>query len=320
MTETSWAQQEINRFFSSRKSPSQMQCDKIAHSISGASTVRPVESPGDLVISFREAGAMLDEGMVKLAKQIHSDLVPESTAHGNVDGTNPPLIIYSMPYCKVQTGPDEIAKHGVFIKDLARYFGRCWSSSQSGDCKTQAEQQEGIRKRLIRLVEEPTSSILSTSTLAKLIENLPSLFSQDYPQVLTHGDFSVTNILVDENKYGITGIVDWSLTAIMPFGMDLHILYLTTGFLTRDGWYDYACKPLLRDVFWDEFWAVSGIVGEGHRSRTQDLAEAAAKISAILRLVFRRNTDGSPSEEISVSESSKIQLTAWFGEGAAKPS
>jgi aminoglycoside phosphotransferase (APT) family kinase protein len=49
--------------------------------------------------------------------------------------------------------------------------------------------------------------------LSKLMENLPSLFGQDYPQVLTHGDFSVTNILVDENEFEITGIVDWIWTS-----------------------------------------------------------------------------------------------------------
>jgi hypothetical protein len=147
MTQTSWAQREIAHFFSGRKSPSQMQCDEIAQSISGASTVRPVDTPGsmsytvvcnrrsephqDLIISFREPGAMLEEGIVRLAKQIHGGLVPESTPHGNVEGADPPLFIYSMPYLQgsscfevlpsqVEMGPDEEAKHGVFMKDLAR--------------------------------------------------------------------------------------------------------------------------------------------------------------------------------------------------------
>ena len=45
MTQTSWAQQETNHFFGGRKSPSQKQCDEIAQSMSGASTVSPVDSP-----------------------------------------------------------------------------------------------------------------------------------------------------------------------------------------------------------------------------------------------------------------------------------
>ncbi|KAJ0163689.1 hypothetical protein CTA2_2578 [Colletotrichum tanaceti] len=337
MSPSSWAQQATDRFFNGRKSPSQIQCDKIAQSASGASTVSPVDSPGsmsytvicsgrpepqqDLIISFREPWAMLGEETVLLAKEIHGDLVPESTYHGSVEGADPPLSIYSMPYLRgascievlavqVKMDSEEEAKHAVFVKHLA--------CSRPVDRQTQAENQERIRQRLARLVEESPSSILSRSVLSKLIEDLPLLFSQDYPQVLTHGDLSVTNILVDENKFEITGIVDWSLAVVMPFGMDLDILFLTTGFMTLDGWRDYACKLLLRDTFWKEFWVASGIEGEERRGRIQGLAEAAGQIGAVLRLAFRRNADGSPSEEVLVSESRMKQPRAWFGEQAAR--
>ncbi|KAG4253273.1 hypothetical protein FPRO03_07233 [Fusarium proliferatum] len=341
MAQSSWAQQAKDRFFSGRKSPSQIQCDEIAQSVSGASTVSLVDSPSsmsytvicssrleqqqDLIVSFREPGAMLDEKMVKLAKENHGDLVPESTCHGNVEGADPPLSIYSTPYLRgsscievlafqVEMDPEEEAKHRVFVQHLARYFARCWSSSQPVDRQVQAEKEEGIRKRLVMLAEESPSSILSNSILSKLIEILPLLFSQDYPQVLTHSDFSVTSVLVDENRFEITGIVDWSLVSVMPFRMDLDTLFLTTGFMTQEGWHDYTCKLLLREIFWKEFWAASGIEEGGRRGRTQGLAEAAGQISAVLRLAFRRNADGSPSEEVLVSESRMKQLSAWFGE------
>ncbi|KAI0543856.1 hypothetical protein F4679DRAFT_567122 [Xylaria curta] len=326
MTRSSWAQEATDRFFGSRKSPSQMQCDEIAQSVSGALTVSPVDSPGsmsytvicngrqDLIVSFREPGATLDEEMVKLAKEIHGNLVPESNCHGRMEGADPPLFIYSMPYLRgsscievlafqVEMNSDEEAKHKVFIRHLARYFARCWSSSRPVDGQAQAEKQEEIRKRLARIADELPSSILPNWLLSKLIENLPLLFSQDYPQVLTHGDFSVTNILIDETTFEITGIVDWSLAMMMPFGMDLDILFLTTGFATKDGWHDYACKLLLHHVFWDEFWAASGIEEGERRGRIQGLAETAGQIGAVLRLAFRRNADGSPSEEILVLES-----------------
>ncbi|KAJ2989134.1 hypothetical protein NUW58_g3623 [Xylaria curta] len=338
MTQSSWAKEATDRFFNGRKSPSQVQCDEIAQSISGALTVSPVDTPGsmsytvichggaglqDLIVSFREPGGTLDEEMVKLAKEIHGDLVPESTCHGNMKGADPPLSIYSMPYLRgsscievlafqVEMNSDEEAKHKVFIQHLARYFARCRSSPRPVDRQTQAMKQEGIRKRLARLEEELPSSILPNSLLSKLIENLTSLFSQDYPQVLTHGDFSVTNILIDEDTFEITGIVDWSLAMILPFGMDLDILFLTTGFMTQEGWHDYACKLLLLDTFWDEFWAASGIEGEERRGRIRGLAEAAGQIGAILRLAFRCNADGSPTEEVLVSESRMKQLRAWF--------
>lgn len=88
-------------------------------------------SEEDLVISFREPGAMFNEEIVKLAKEIHGDLVPESVCHGSMEGADPPLSIYSMPYLRdsscievlnfqVEMDPEEEAKHGVFVKHLAR--------------------------------------------------------------------------------------------------------------------------------------------------------------------------------------------------------
>lgn len=154
--------------------------------------------------------------------------------------------------------------------------------------------------------------------LPKLVESLPSLFCQDYPQVLTHGDFSETNILVDEDTFEIVGIVDWSLAAVMPFGMDLDTLLLTTGFMTPDGWHDYACKSMLEDNFWEEFWAASVIEGEERRGGLRSLAEAACRTAAILRLAFRRNDNGSPSEEVLVSETNMKRLMAWFGEDTSR--
>lgn len=100
--------------------------------------------------------------------------------------------------------------------------------------------------------------------------------------------------------------------------MDLDMLCLTIGFMTLDGWHGYACEQLLRDTFREEFWAVSGVEGEERRGRTQGQAEAAGRIGAILRLAFRRNADGSPSEEVLASERRTKQLRAWVGEQAAR--
>ncbi|QPH19218.1 hypothetical protein C2857_004392 [Epichloe festucae Fl1] len=201
----------------------------------------------------------------------------------------------------------------MLVKHLARYFARCWSKPQSVNREIRAEKQQGIRERLARLMEASSQFTVPKSKLSKLMDTLPALFSPDYPQVLTHGDFSVTNILVDENEFEIVGIVDWSLAAMMPFGMDLDI-GLITGFMTRDGWRDYACKSMLQDTFWDEFWAESGIEESELRARIHILAKAASTIAAILRLAFRCNADGSPSEEVLISESSVEQLKAWFGD------
>lgn len=83
-------------------------------------------------------------------------------------------------------------------------------------------------------MEETRTSILPKSTLPSLIDSLALVFNPDYPQFLTHGDFSITKNLVDEEDFEIMGIIDWSPASVMPFGMDLDILFMTTGFMILD--------------------------------------------------------------------------------------
>jgi aminoglycoside phosphotransferase len=73
------------------------------------------------------------------------------------------------------------------------------------------------------------------------------LFSQGHPQVLTHGDLSRTNILVDKDTYEITGIVDWSFAAALPHGAGLPSL--GDGYRGLSGWHDYACRSQLHMHF-----------------------------------------------------------------------
>lgn len=181
--------------------------------------------------------------------------------------------------------------------------------------------QEDISRHLAILKSGTTFDFISSSsTLSALEATLPQLFTQDYPQVLTHGDLSTTNILVDPETYEITGLIDWSLASAKPFGMELDTLLLTTGYMDMAGWHDYDCKAALIEGFWTEFWisvAALGIHGYGDVGpRKQESfraqAEAAMKIGAILRYGFERNTHGSASNVVSTSEAMLKTLEGWF--------
>lgn len=78
------------------------------------------------------------------------------------------------------------------------------------------------------------------------------LFSDKYLQVLTHGDFTKTNVLIDPDTYETTGIVDWSLASVLPFGVELDCHFLMTGCMDLDGWHNYACRERLWEAFWAE--------------------------------------------------------------------
>lgn len=152
MAEKSWTERAIDEFFAARKSPTRSQCDQLALSISGAAAVRPVNVPGSLsytvvctktqsqeqrheeaiVVSFRQSESGLDEGIVERARVIHGCLVPETTNHGTMSGSDPPLGIYTMPLLpgvaclealsyQADMDPDEEAKHVCFVTHLARY-------------------------------------------------------------------------------------------------------------------------------------------------------------------------------------------------------
>ncbi|KAI3390254.1 hypothetical protein diail_10855 [Diaporthe ilicicola] len=337
MATTLWAQQAVKGFFQRRKYPTQFECNRIAQNVSGASNVHNVDTPGsmsytvvctgrragdgkDLVISFREPEAHLDKSMEEMAQAIHGDLVPATSRYGVIDGADPPLTIYTMPYlkgtsclnaldCQVEMDEASVARHVCFVRHLARYFARCWLKPQQVTAEARAEAMDGVQRRLVLL---SSSCILGASTVSELERSLPILFAQEYPQVLTHGDLSKTNILVHEDSYEITGVVDWSLAALLPFGLELDCLFLTTGYMDRGGWHDYACCPQLREAFWSEFWSASGI-GDSMRRNVRNIAEQAARIGAILRYAFRRNANGSPSEALVSEEASAWSyLRAWL--------
>ncbi|KID85788.1 Protein kinase-like domain protein [Metarhizium guizhouense ARSEF 977] len=261
--------------------------------------------------------------MCQLAQAIHGYFVPEISHAGIVDGADAPLTIYTMPYLRgiscldalpCQVEMDEVAevRHTCFIRHLARYFARCLSKPQRTTTEAQTETLDGIQRRLA-LVRSSPSSIIGTPAWWELERSLPTLFGRDYPQVLTHGDLSRTNILVDEDTHEITGIVDWSLASILPFGMDLDCLFLTTGYMDRDGWHNYACRSLLNEAFWTEFWSASDVRDNMRQYQVRDMAERAAKIGAILRYTFQHNADGSPSETLmSDGALTWTHLQAWL--------
>jgi hypothetical protein len=152
MKEESWSEKAIGEFFAARQAPTRHQCNQLALSISGTSAVRPVDVPGSLsytvvggtpvdgqphteaqVVSFREPDSTLDERIVSLARIFHGVLVPQAISHGLMQGSEPPLHIYTMPLLpgvacldvlsyQAQMDAAEGAKTVCFVTHLARYL------------------------------------------------------------------------------------------------------------------------------------------------------------------------------------------------------
>ncbi|KAE8146851.1 hypothetical protein BDV25DRAFT_132590 [Aspergillus avenaceus] len=328
MDGSSWTEQAIDKFFATRECPTRSECDDHARRITGASEVQQVAVPGSLsytvrcigcpgeqgdkIVSFRQAESSLDHDVLQLARSIHGALVPEAVFHGKMPNSNPPLLVYTMPClpgipcleaisCEAGLSLEEESRHVHFVKHLARYFARCWSSPQPVDPEAQAACRERVHRQLMK-IKTSTSSILPCTTIIELERSLPILFDQTYPQVLTHNDLSQTNILINAETFEITGVVDWSLASVQPFGVELGSLLLATGYMDLNGWHNYTCRSQILNAFWDEFWIHCQIYDDIRRREIRASAMQAAKIGAVLRYAFRRNADGSPSEELENSK------------------
>lgn len=162
-------------------------------------------------------------------------------------------------------------------------------------------------RRLLNLRQ--SSTVLSSSFIAELELIVPILFNSDYPQVLTNGDLSLTNILVNEETFEITAIVDWSLANVLPFGIELGILRPTTGYMDLECWHDYSCRNKLTEAFWTEFYALSEAEAD-----LRIRAELVAKLGAVLRYGFQRHAVVAPTEV--VAEETSSFLKGWAADCA----
>ena len=72
--------------------------------------------------------------------------------------------------------------------------------------------------------------------------------------MLSHGDLSELNILINPDTGSLTGIVDWAEAEVLPFGLSLWGLENCLGFMDSRGWHYFDNRRELEDLFWRTFW------------------------------------------------------------------
>ena len=135
-----------------------------------------------------------------------------------------------------------------------------------------------------------------STTLDKLLYQLPRLFDFNWPLVPHHTDLLENNIHVSTETSHITGICDWKDTSIGPFGVSLGGLEIMLGVETRtQGWVYHDNQQELRDLFWDTFYEATRIVSE----ETKELIEVARLIGLFLDhgFTWRNNETKVPAPE-----------------------
>ncbi|KAI1333090.1 hypothetical protein F5Y16DRAFT_414863 [Xylariaceae sp. FL0255] len=287
---------KIDFFFKRTPTVSRLECDHIAGGIvANGTVVSAVEEQGSLsytvccttktIISFRRPRAGIDVNVVSLSKNIHGHLGPDATYCGNIGQGEDVLSIYKMtclpgkswfalrPKKTVLEGSEKL-KCANLYRNLAAYFARQYLKRLSSN--------SGMEFAVLMSSNEYRNDKEAEASLSLL-------FGDQYPKVLAHGDLSARNFLVDEDVFAISGIIDWSLAAIRPFGTDLKVLFLLQYFDEDDtGVTFYEGHENLRETFWEEFWRITKLE-EDKRPDIRRLAELAGKLTYIIDLAFQRD-------------------------------
>jgi hypothetical protein len=226
------------------------------HIAQAAKTLHPSLAPATRMLDLELPGGLCAYEMERMAGTPLARLLPKTTVHD----------------------PSSRSKHERLIASFAACVAHGWhssSNSRSGDRSARADSpMEDKPGMLSHCTGKVGSSIISR--LEKLSKELPDeqlrriasttlervKTMDDYPATLNHGDLIPSNILVDEETWEITGVVDWAEAEYLPFGTCLYGLESLLGYITTAEpstssycaaptftYYDNA--PRLRDMFWD---------------------------------------------------------------------
>ncbi|KAL7893701.1 hypothetical protein HDV63DRAFT_181173 [Trichoderma sp. SZMC 28014] len=272
----------INDFFTEKTSVIRQQCDDFVLSCVGGPVI-PVEiqgmfsytltagTDGSKLFQFRVHDSELDMVLLDLAKRVHPQFVAGCKYHGTI-GQSRPLHIYEMDklpgttYIMARDGstiqpPAARFRQSNTTKDLAKFFAQSWNNGQQLCPDKTAASLDEFRSKLDRLSLSLPSRF--ATNLDAVRKELPLLFSERLPFVLSHQDLNEMNTLIDPESGCITGIVDWAEARILPFGFSLWAFENLLGYMDSEGWHYYDNRHELEGLFWQTFSAEANSVSNG---------------------------------------------------------
>ncbi|KAJ5630062.1 Protein kinase-like protein [Penicillium herquei] len=218
-------------------------CDEVVASIANGSTIKPTPLQGaqsytvqvsdetnGFIVQFRGPQNTLDFELLNAAHETYGELVPICEYLTQFDLKVYPLRVYKMNYIP----GDALLQEGAFLHQPENFH-----------LMNQTVQDFASLDRMMNVLPSRFHPLLDT-----LQTQLPSLFANDYPMVLNHGDLLENNILVDVSTGKLTGIVDWRDAEIGPFGMQLWGLENILGIRKTTCMAFHPRHMELRQVFW----------------------------------------------------------------------
>ncbi|RYP90013.1 hypothetical protein DL770_003858 [Monosporascus sp. CRB-9-2] len=231
----------------------------------------------ETTISFRVAGTAASLGVRSKTspKSIHRDLTPSAGSTGTLamPKAKRSLCSFSLPCIPGETrlnsfytGQSSALK--LSLNMLITLL--IWQVDQVALREIRADNKHELD--IIR-ASEKFPYLRDTITELQEDRDISLLFSDNWPQVISHGDLSELNMLLDETTLSINRIIDWSLARMRPFGMELSTLRRTSGNMNGHGRSNYTCH-------------------DTERRRIEDTAELPCKLEAILGYTLTKNPDG----------------------------
>ena len=99
------------------------------------------------------------------------------------------------------------------------------------------------------------------------------------PWVLTHGDITPSNIMVNPLNGRLVGFVDWAEAELIPFGVGLYGLEELLGEMTPAGFQYDQDASALRDIFWSE---LSKQIPDLRQKQTLEAVKLARDLGVLL--------------------------------------
>ncbi|KAK2762131.1 hypothetical protein FQN54_001138 [Arachnomyces sp. PD_36] len=238
----------VQRLFAST-SATRDECDEKAASLVGG-RITPVPHQGDhsytvyggpqdeSVVQFRLEPFPLSTEVATLARQVHGDLAPLTTYHGQLGNIGDrPVFVYTfnrfpgINYAEFQLAnmgdetenseENKVVRKNL-IEDVARFFAASWKSPQPLDLEIKEELQRAYHKDLELLLQHLPERF--HPCIQQCLDSISPIFAL-LPTVLLHNDLCFFHYMVDETSGRLTGVVEWATANIRPFGLNLFELH-----------------------------------------------------------------------------------------------
>ena len=230
------------------------------------------EKDTTFVVQIRPARFALSLKVASKAREWYADLAPLTTKLFEfVDKKNGNFAVYRVSYVpgmrldQLQSkssalGTGMATKLHNVLDDLAVFHFGAWALGRRLEQSDQGLSCDGrvgltLSWRLEKLAKELPSSLLR-SKARKVHQQVESGMLKILPVVFTHGDLLPSNILVDEARWKINGLIDWAESEHLPFGISLYGIEYLLGHYShgslRPSFIFLDCAGRLRTYFWEK--------------------------------------------------------------------